>query len=142
MKPKIKQSYTACTCFCKMAARDFGPAEFGETKYGTRMVVYDGRENPGRRFEFSYWSKDKPEVTEYFGCIASRVIKEKDKKDGDDLWKAMPKLLFVKITVTFGMCTGRIVNSNPDNPTNGVHFMGQAGAYGCSRFITHNSSIC
>jgi preprotein translocase subunit SecE len=99
----------------KMAARDFGPAEFGQTKYGKRMVVYDSQENPGHRFEFSYWSKDKAGVTEYFGCIACRVMKEKDKKDGEDLWttNAVPK-----VTVR----GGRIVNSNPENPTNGAHF--------------------
>jgi hypothetical protein len=98
-----------------MTARDFAPAEFDKTEYGKRMVVYNSQENPGHRFEFSYWSKDKPGVTEYFGCIACRVIKEENKKDGEDLWtaNAVPK-----VTVR----GGRIVNSNPDNPTNGVHF--------------------
>jgi hypothetical protein len=76
----------------KMAARDFGLAEFGKTKYGKRMVVYDSQENAGHR-----------------------VIKEKDKKDGEDMWAAHA---VPKITVR----EGRIVNSNPENLTNGRHF--------------------
>nr|CAD2202330.1 unnamed protein product [Meloidogyne enterolobii] len=89
---------------------DFGAVNYGCTKYKRRMVLYESVLQPGKRFEFCYSSsyQDKRGIeTAYYKCVGCMHAKRYN--DG----RRIPKI---------AVRQGRLVNSNPDRPSNFPHF--------------------
>lgn len=104
---------------------NFGQANYGTTKFGGKLVIFDSHTREGTRYEFSYSAKKELKdntVNFYYQCTSCSNLKKRNPH-------AYAGHNIPKITVSsknkansFSFSLDDIILTNPDSTPNAQHF--------------------